>query len=163
MWYVWDDITEELFPGDVKTKENRYWWSWFENHLRENILHVCVNKHKCLFGLLPKKLHIEILQCLKADLSSDSFDWLIGLLITNSSCEIRCLKKYCFGQKITTITSLENADYSSVNYLKISFRLWIINLKKQSLPQALRYFSVLYLPDGSCSRKSLMKCSSLWM
>ena len=65
-------------------------------------------------------------------------------------------KKYRFAQKITIITSLENADYRSVNYLKISFRLWIINLKKQSLPQALRYFSVLYLPDGSCSRKSLM-------
>ena len=112
---MWDDITEELFPGDVKTKENRYWWSWFENYLCENILHVCVNKHKCLFGLL----HIEILQSanpnLKADLSSDSFDWLIGLLITNSSCEIWCLKKFCFAQRITVITSLEHADYSSVN------------------------------------------------
>ena len=28
--------------------------------------------------------------------SNRCIDWLIGLLITNSSCEIRCLKKYCF-------------------------------------------------------------------
>ena len=57
---------------------------------------------------------------------------------------------------------------SSVNYSKLTFRLWIINLKKQSLPQALRYLSVLYLLDGSFSRKSLMnvahdQCFSLFV
>ena len=137
-----------------ETKRKKPWMAWIRNGPTTLVVfsYSCNNlkglHHFCI------TMWLEMTLCLY---------WLIGLLIINSICEIRCLKKYCLAQKITMITSLENADYRSVNYLKISFRLWIINLKKQSLPHALRYLSVLYLPDGSCSRNSLMKCSSSWM
>ena len=49
---------------------------------------------------------------------------------------------------------------NNVNYLKMPFRLSIIDLKNQSLLQALPYFSDLYLPQSSRSRKLWRKCSS---